>query len=354
MSRYVSVPTGNYKLTVQSGGVITLDPGPVGNVIITGNLTVEGEATYLETTNSFIEDNIILLNRGEVGAGVTRDSGTSGLRIDRGSRTDAQWLFVEDVTWTDTANLGTVDQGAWSPRDPQGRILGIETVSITTNGRDLNLLGQYTGALGSPTPNPGKITVSGTGGDYHLRITDDDDIPNKRYVDETIGTFFANTVPNRISSGILPDALTSVRVFDDSEEGGTSHVDLTINGLLEQSWYAAYTDFYGIRIEQTSVGTEIKTVSTGESDLILSATGTGNVVIDDSLRIGYTPHEGDVRAEPASPVDGVVVYTKLSNTGGTGIYFTNTVASPTDLDSTRKQRNELISTNRALVFSMLF
>jgi len=354
MSKYVNVPEGNYKVTVQEGGIITLDPGPIGSVVVTGNLTVQGQTTYLETTDSVIEDNIILLNRGETGTGVTRDSGASGIRIDRGNLTDAQWLFVEDVTWTDTANLGTVDQGAWSPRDPQGRILGIETVSITTNGLDLNLLGQYTGPLGDPSPNPGKITVSGTGGNYHLRMTDDDDIPNKRYVDETISTFFANTVPNRIEQGIIPDAITKIQLYDNSEDGGTSHIELSIDGLLEQEWYSTYTDFYGIRIEQTSIGTEIKTVSTGESDLILSATGTGNVVIDDNLRIGYTSHEGDNRLDPASPDDGVVVYTKPSSVGGTGIYFTNTVASPTDSDTSRKQRDELISRNRALVFSMLF
>ena len=353
MSKYINVPEGNYKVTVQEGGLITLDPGPIGTVVVTGNLTVQGQTTYLETTDSVIEDNIIILNRGETGNGITRD-GAAGIRIDRGNRPDAQWLFVDNVTWTDTANAGPVDQGAWSPRDPQGRILGIETVSISTGGYDLNLLGQYTGPLGSPSPNPGKVTVSGTGGNYHLRVTDDDDIPNKKYVDDEIATFFANTVPNRIEEGIVNGSTTRIQVYDNSVSGGSSRVELSIDGLTEQEWTTEWTDLYGLRIEQTSVGTEIKTLGTSEEDLILSATGTGNVVIDDNLRIGYTPHEGDARNDPDSPTDGVLIYTKPSSTGGTGIFFTNTVDSPTNSDPSRKQRNELISRNRALVFSMLF
>jgi hypothetical protein len=344
MSKYLNIPQGNYKITVQEGGLITLDPGGLGTVVVTGNLTVQGATTYLETTDSVIEDNIIILNRGETGNGVTRDSGSAGLRIDRGNVTDAQWLFDEDITWTDTANAGTVDKGAWVPRDPQGRILGIQTVSITTNGTDLNLLGQYTGPGGDATPNPGTVTVSGTGGNYHLRVTDDDDIPNKRYVDEEIANFFASTVPNRIEAGLITDDKTTFRVFDDSVDAGDSHVDLTIDGILTQEWNANSTDFYGIRVEQTDLGTEIKTTSTSENDLILGATGTGSVVIEDNLRIARIGHEGDDAAQPDAPTEGVTFYTNNSNAGATGIYFANEDG----------QRDELISRNRALVYSMLF
>ena len=40
------------------------------SVIIDGNLTISGSTTSVETTNSTIKDNIIVLNNGEVGAGV--------------------------------------------------------------------------------------------------------------------------------------------------------------------------------------------------------------------------------------------------------------------------------------------
>ena len=344
MSKYLNIPQGNYKLTVQQGGTIVLDPGGLGSVVVTGNLTVQGQTTYLETTDSVIEDNTIILNNGETGNGITRDSGQAGIRIDRGNVTDAQWLFVEDITWTDTANLGTVDKGAWSPRDPQGRILGIETVSIVTPGTNLNLMGQYTGPGGDATPNPGKITVSGTGGNYHLRMSDDDDIPNKRYVDDTIENFLSANVPNRIEAGLITDNITSFKVFDDSVDAGNSRVELKIDNVLEQEWQSFYTDLYGIRIEQTDIGTEIKTVSTSENDLILSATGTGTVVIEDNLRLARIGHEGDDALQPDAPIEGVTFYADNSNAGATGVYFANEDG----------QRDELISRNRALVYSMLF
>jgi len=344
MSKYLNIPQGNYKITVQEGGIITLDPGGLGSVVITGNLAVQGATTFLETTDSVIEDNTIILNRGETGNGVTRDSGTAGIRIDRGNLTDAQWLFDENITWTDTANLGTVDKGAWVPRDPQGRVLGIQTVSITTPGINLNLLGQYTGPGGDATPNPGKLTVSGTGGNYHLRMTDDDDIPNKKYVDDSIVEFLATNVPNRIEAGLIPDAITSFRVFDDSVDAGDSRAELRLDNVIEQEWRSFYTDLYGIRIEQTDIGTEIKTTSTSENDLILGATGTGSVVIEDNLRLARIGHEGDDALQPDAPIEGVTFYADNSNAGATGIYFANEDG----------QRDELISRNRALVYSMLF
>ena len=54
-------------------------------IIIDGNLTVSGSTTSVETTNSTITDNIIVLNQGETGAGIT--AVTSGIEIERGSLT---------------------------------------------------------------------------------------------------------------------------------------------------------------------------------------------------------------------------------------------------------------------------
>lgn len=79
------------------------------DVAVTGNLTVSGTLTSVNTTNTEIADNSIVLNKGETAAGVT--AGSAGLEIDRGTADDAtlQWNETDD-TWeikvgTDLANL---------------------------------------------------------------------------------------------------------------------------------------------------------------------------------------------------------------------------------------------------------
>lgn len=337
MDKYLRVADGNYRVSVKSGGRITLDTGTeVGDVYVTGNLVVEGTQTTLDTVNTTVEDNIIVLNKGETGNGITRD-GASGLRVDRGTIEDGQWVFVESLNWTDTQNSGTTDLGAWSVRSPSGRVGGIETVSIVTPGVDLNLMGQYN-LSGNVTPNPGMLTVKGTF-EYETRVSDDDHIPNKKYVDDTVTNFFGTVVPNRVQVGD-----TRVQAYDDSVSG-PSRIEVGIDGNLIQDIRPTYSDQYGIRIEQTVYGTEIKTLGTSQEDLILSATGTGHVVVDDNLRLGYTPHEGvDGVTDPAEPDDGILLYAKTSQAAGTGMYFVNA----------ESQRDEIISKNRALVFSMLF
>ena len=67
------------------------------DVAIAGNLTVSGSLTSVNTTNTEIADNSIVLNKGETAAGVT--AGTAGIEIDRGTADSAtlQWNETDDV-----------------------------------------------------------------------------------------------------------------------------------------------------------------------------------------------------------------------------------------------------------------
>lgn len=72
------------------------------DVVIAGNLTVEGTTTSVETTNTTISDNVIVLNNGEIGAGITNT--TAGIEIDRGSEANVTFVYDDSVDkWT----LGT-------------------------------------------------------------------------------------------------------------------------------------------------------------------------------------------------------------------------------------------------------
>lgn len=66
-------------------------------IIIDGNLTVSGSTTSVETTNSAITDNIIVLNEGETLAGIAGGAGTSGIEIDRGSLTNVSFVYDDSV-----------------------------------------------------------------------------------------------------------------------------------------------------------------------------------------------------------------------------------------------------------------
>ena len=73
-------------------------------VTIDGNLVVTGAQTTVESTNTAITDNTIVLNSGETGAGVT--SVTSGIEIERGTVDNATLLF-NDATDSFEIRLGT-------------------------------------------------------------------------------------------------------------------------------------------------------------------------------------------------------------------------------------------------------
>jgi len=72
-----------------------------GNVTIGGDLTVTGTLFYTDTETVQVSDNIMHINYGEVGAGVT--AGEAGIQVDRGSETDYYFVFDEG---TDTFRIG--------------------------------------------------------------------------------------------------------------------------------------------------------------------------------------------------------------------------------------------------------
>ena len=69
------------------------------DVTIAGDLIVQGTTTSLETTNTTITDNVITLNDGEVGTGVT--AVTSGIEIDRGLAANKTLVWDDSIDkWT--------------------------------------------------------------------------------------------------------------------------------------------------------------------------------------------------------------------------------------------------------------
>jgi hypothetical protein len=63
------------------------------DLIITGDLTVSGTTTFINTEDLNVFDNMIYINSGETGTGVTK--GFAGIEIDRGQSTNYRFLFDE-------------------------------------------------------------------------------------------------------------------------------------------------------------------------------------------------------------------------------------------------------------------
>ena len=76
--------------TLNNTDTVTLD---TSRVTITGNLSVLGVTTYVESTTTQVKDPIIQVNQGETGTGVT--GGAAGIEVDRGLGTDVQLIWNE-------------------------------------------------------------------------------------------------------------------------------------------------------------------------------------------------------------------------------------------------------------------
>ena len=86
-----------------------------GAVTVAGNLTVSGTTTQVNTTNTAVADQLLVINDGEAQNGVDNGSGLAGVEVDRGAASGtpndhAFFVFNEDGdTWN--ARVGTSPTG---------------------------------------------------------------------------------------------------------------------------------------------------------------------------------------------------------------------------------------------------
>jgi hypothetical protein len=94
--------SGDYTISTYGASGI---PG-TGTVTVNGNLVVTGNSSSIQSTNTSIKDNIITLNRGETGAGVTLSY--AGVEIDRGLSANVSVRWNEPYAkWQLTTNGST-------------------------------------------------------------------------------------------------------------------------------------------------------------------------------------------------------------------------------------------------------
>jgi len=326
MSKFLNIPNGDYKVKVQEGGDITLDTGfNVGQVRITGSLIVEGDTTIVESETLSIKDNIIVINDGETGVGITLNEG--GIRIDRGSLSDAFFVFDEDITWRDPSTE-TNKTGGFVFKNEASTLVGIRTNSISTGGGDLYLINSGTGV----------ISVTGTT-DYELQVIsgDDDVIPNKAYVDNKVADVLEIIDPSKIIDGSSTPSY--IEVIDQETTSNPSIINIAIDDTI-----VGYVDATDARLHDILISGSTIQTNNSFGDLVLASPGTGIVRISDTLQIDGLPTADDTTLVPVAPATGTKLYMDDQGTGGSGIYFVNA----------ENTRDEIISNNRALIYSMIF
>ena len=271
--------SGDYTIKAGPSGsagdkIITLD---AADVRIPGNLIVDGATTYVETTNLKIEDSIIILNKNNSGA-VDIDA---GIMIERGSNGNNAAIY-------------------WNEGDDVFKAV------LTTSGHDTTSISDTTLA---------KIRVGAPAGG--------DDAATKDYVDTAI-----SGAGSMSSFNIVGDDSTGVNITDGEYLQITGGNNISVVVAEPFSWGT-------VTINLNQNLNNINSISNGTTngDLILTANGTGSVVVNNILTFS---------SNASTPTATAItkLYSKTTSGGGTGVFFVNsTVDSGTE--------GELISKKKA-------
>lgn len=314
MPRILNVEQSNYRLRVQKGGTIYLDTGTgEGDVIITGNLTVKGTTSTIESIDTTIKDNILYLNYGETGSGISLDE--SGIQIQRGLLDDAFFVYSELVDHYDPQVLDNV-AGTFVFKTNDGTISGINTNSIVA-ATDIvfDLQNQET-----------VLRIVNTT-DYSSRVLNENDIPNKKYINDYV-----------VATNGMADVDKIFKIIDGSVVSRVQAYDQFINFYINENLKASL-DVNKFEIDTLSLS--VNTVSnSGLNNLKLTA-DNNYVEVDAVLKLNnQTSYDTGITNGTTK------IYSRadlVTTTGDTGIFFVNSVSS-----------DELVSRNRALLFSILF
>jgi len=394
--KVVRVNDGDYQLAVQTGGTILLNTGVrVGTVLVSGNLTVQGTTTTVQSETTTIKDNIIILNSGETGAGVTL--GTAGIQVDRGPSTaDAQIVWDESEAHY-SPTTGTTAQGTWVFRRDNSTLTGIQTNSIDTNQGVLGLINSgsagYVTVTGTANYERNILTYIDTVG-YNpvlgVSVTDPDRIPNAKAVSDYVSGVFATFSAERFGagdtlgegfdtnrfSGVASFSSTTMTVI--SVSSGTLKAGFAVtDGVSPLGTIVAFLGGTGTvgtyQMSQTnSLGATAITSGDTTSRLTfkvdnilraqVDANGvtagnlnmTGNTLSSTSSGITLDPNTGQVLvdgylqlaiqgSDPSAVASNDMLYHKTIGAGDSGLYFRTTTSN-----------DELVSKRRAILFGMIF
>ena len=228
------------------------------DLIVTGNLTVNGDTTTVNSENKVIQDRFIMLANSVSGA----PSADVGILFNRGTSGNAALFYDE------SAKFFTLSE----TRDPD------TNVAISPTGAANLAVGQFTAA-----------TVAFNGADLNTAITDNVSTLNTSIA--AVETRRTNNIAGAIST-VLTSDLTASRalVSDGSGKVAVSAVTATEIGHLDGVTSAIQTQFTGAETRRTNnIAGAISTVLTSDltADRIMITNGSGKIAASS----GVTPTE---------------------------------------------------------------
>jgi hypothetical protein len=328
--------------TSQASKVVTADAS--GNVILGGNLTVNGTTTTISSTNTTISDNLLELN-----SGVASNANDSGIIIERGSTGDNAIIawdesadgFVLGTTSATASSTGNLDitAGALSIGS-----LTLGGTSVTSTAAELNILDGVTATaaelnyLDGADTNittlslPANTTISA----YGSTLVDDADAATAR---TTLGLVIGTDVQAYDAELAAIAGLTSAadKGIQFTGSGTAATFDLTAAGkaLLDDADAATQRTTLGLAIgsDVQAYDAELAAIAglTSAANKIIRFTGSGTADLLDFK------DEDDMTSDSASAIpsqQSVKAYVdgQIGGTANNATSISKTKASATSVD----------------------
>jgi hypothetical protein len=329
-------------LIMDTGADITLNQGDltlsngdfqvVGNTTLIGDLYVSGTTTSLHVKDLDIGDNIITLNSGETGSGVTLIN--SGLKIDRGVY-DPYYFIYNEATETFRIGSSTADETQYiaisgdtqavATREDDPIAMGIAIWNELEDRFDTDI--GFTWNTGTSVLNiDGDITITG----------DVDGVDISDFYDSFLNfTGTTNTLENLNDTTVTTPADGEILVW-----------------LTSTEWTNTGASYLYGDLDSRYVNVDGDTMTGNLTVPILSATTSINTPLIDATTVNAT----DVNTDNLTLLSGITVWSIQNSTGQTSpgstlltetavvnlISASNTLGSLSDVTLTSPQTNDIL------------
>lgn len=332
---YVVASANKYHRLIQEDAYtnkIHYDLTFAGNITVEKDLIVKGNLTNLETEDLVVKDNIIELNKDEIGNGITKIK--SGIEINRGTKARSRILFSETTDKTSTSgflfNIGENDLFyIYENGDLKTNgNLNVNNATITTDlsvGRNLTVTGNTTlkGTLGvtNATTLNSTLTVKGTSTlESAASLKSTLNVTGATTLSSTLGVTGATTLSSTLKVSGIVSALSNVNITGDTTIGKT----LTVTGATSLK---STLDVTGATTLNSTLG--VLDNATLEKALTVkgAASFQSGVAIAGSLGTSSITNSGLITTRTLSVTESATVGTTLKVNGATTLTGAATLGS---------------------------